>query len=912
MIKRYFLFLLVLSRWENLSAQLFSNSSNLLPGVYHSGGVTGVADMNNDGRDDIIIMDESRKLRIAYQQANGTFTGSYFGSVSNKNQWGMCVGDIDNDGHFDVMCGGNYDGVHLVNINTPSDFSLSNLPNSSIYMQACNFADINNDGWLDAFACHDEGESIIFKNDGSGSLIDGNDLIDFTIYPESDNSGNYGSVWSDFDRDGDIDCMVAKCRQFVSNALDPRRTNVLLVNDGNNVYHDEAHERGLVNLQQSWTTDFADIDNDGDFDCIISTHSGTLELYENNGFGYFTNITTGSGLEISGFFLQVKAEDFDNDGWVDIIYAGGVEGFLHNNGDQTFSPMSDMFPYDEDVLHSFGIGDLNNDGWQDIYASYGSQYVDPDFMHPDQLFLNNGGSNNWISFDLQGTISNQSAVGAIVEIYGPWGIQVREVRAGESYGISNSFLLHFGIANAASIEYAVIHWPAGGIEVLESPAINTVHSINETPCTPPQVSVSTEGNLTICSGESISLNVDDFAGTFLWNNGETFPSISVSEAGQYMVYAFDNTGCAGSSNVLDVQIATIESAVIHINGETEFCEGMSAELTASNGLSYSWSNGADEQTIVVNESGIYSVTIHGLCNDATSDPVEIIVFDTPDTPQVNDIAIDPPSSVTFTYTGNDVRWYDSENADIPVATGNTFTTPVLSETTSFWVEDVMTHEGLSGSGGKLNKEDSPNGNYAATPGYYLLFDALEDITITSVKVYAANAGNRTIKVIGSGEEEIASGVFSLPSGESVVDLNFFIPQGNGYGLMCSNSNPQLWRDRNLDVDTPFDFPYNINDLATITSTSVVGNNADNYYYFFYDWKVETATYECPSPREEVQVVVTGVPEMEWQSAFSAFPNPANDVLNISFNDNTSRLFILSIIDQTGRMITTEKWNCYAG
>ncbi|MCC6600137.1 MAG: T9SS type A sorting domain-containing protein, partial [Crocinitomicaceae bacterium] len=42
------------------------------------------------------------------------------------------------------------------------------------------------------------------------------------------------------------------------------------------------------------------------------------------------------------------------------------------------------------------------------------------------------------------------------------------------------------------------------------------------------------------------------------------------------------------------------------------------------------------------------------------------------------------------------------------------------------------------------------------------------------------------------------------------------------------------------------------------------------------------------------------------------PNPANDVLNISFNDNTSRLFILSIIDQTGRMITTEKWNCYAG
>ena len=83
-------------------------------------------------------------------------------------------------------------------------------------------------------------------------------------------------MFTDFDNDGDIDLFIAKCRQFINDPYDPRRVNQLWVNDGNGNFTEEANERGLVFYEQSWTVDFADIDNDGDFDCLITNHSTTL------------------------------------------------------------------------------------------------------------------------------------------------------------------------------------------------------------------------------------------------------------------------------------------------------------------------------------------------------------------------------------------------------------------------------------------------------------------------------------------------------------------------------------------------------------------------------------------------------------------------------------------------------------
>ena len=58
-----------------------------------------------------------------------------------------------------------------------------------------------------------------------------------------------------------------------------------------------------------------------------------------------------SGLNVEGFFLQAKMEDFDNDGYVDLVYSGGTHRYYKNNGDKTFTHIPNTFPGD-DTMHS--------------------------------------------------------------------------------------------------------------------------------------------------------------------------------------------------------------------------------------------------------------------------------------------------------------------------------------------------------------------------------------------------------------------------------------------------------------------------------------------------------------------------------------------------------------------------------
>jgi hypothetical protein len=856
-------------------SQTFSSQPSLLPDNYRSGGVTGVADVNHDGLDDIVVMHLSTDLYVLYQQPDGSFSESFYGAVSSEEQWGMAVGDYDNDGQLDVLSGGRYDGVKFTNINSPSSGTIITHDEAQIFMQACNFADIDNDGWADAFACHDDGESFLFRSN-MGTMEDGNTMMDMTVYPQSDNSGNYGSTWTDFDRDGDIDLFIAKCRQFVNDPFDPRRTNVLMVNDGNNNYSDQAHERGLVNLEQSWTADFADVDNDGDFDGFITTHSGTMELYENDGFGYFTNVTAGSGLEIAGFFLQGKLEDMDNDGYVDLLYAGGTSGYMRNNGNMTFSAMNSAFPVISEI-HSFAIGDLNDDGWMDVYTTYGTSYVTPTNT-PDSLFINNGGTNHWVSFDLTGTISNARAIGAIVEIHGAWGRQLREVRAGESYGISNSFKMHFGIGANTEVDYAVVFWPSGLVTVVDNPSIDQVHNVIETECIPPSAEISAQGNTTICPGQSATLTVSTTAQNFNWNNGAETSTITVTEQGNYSVIVSDANGCGAISNVIAIDVQEEPVPVITSSGEQEFCVGESTTLTASEGNGYLWSTGEETQSITVVEPGVYSVQVQGACLSLPSEPLTITVLSAA-TPVVQDVTIGDGETATIDASGTNLFWYDSADATDPIATGSSFVTPVLNSSTTYWVESVTTYGGETANGGL--PAQTATGAFFNNTNRFMIFDVYEDVIINSVKVYAQNAGVRTIEVRDALNNTLASGTFDIPAGEQLVNLNFALSAGTSYGMYCTSANPGMWRDENTSQDLAY--PFALGTLGAITSSSVSGDNALNYYYFFYDWNLSTPLIECVSPREEVSVIVVGVDELEVFSSLSLYPNPAQDNLRLVVN-----------------------------
>ncbi|MEM7374962.1 MAG: FG-GAP-like repeat-containing protein [Bacteroidota bacterium] len=454
----------------------FSNQSSLLtPSPSYSGAPIGIADMNGDRKDDIVQLDNRVILKIAFQNSpNQAFTIQNYGQLNSGNEWSMCIADVDKNGINDILAGGSYNNLKLVTGNSLGQFSSAILTNSNIFLQGSNFADINNDGWIDIFACHDDADSRKYENDGTGGFSMNNSLLNTTTSPASDNSGNYASIWTDYDNDGDLDMYLSKCRLGVTDPTDPRRVNKLMNNNGSNVFTDVAVTAVLQPGTQTWTTDFADVDNDGDLDAFINNHDADCQLFLNNGSGTFTDATAGSGflptLSSGASLLGIQAifRDFNNDGYVDLLYAGEEHFLFYNDGDGTFTVAAN--PFNLKDIHSFAIGDLNHDGFLDIYAGHGSGYNGASSTDTDELFMNNGNSNHFITIQLEGIQSNINGIGARVEAYGPWGKQIREVRSGEGYGIMNSFDQHFGLANHTVIDSIVVKWPSGTKDKIVSPA----------------------------------------------------------------------------------------------------------------------------------------------------------------------------------------------------------------------------------------------------------------------------------------------------------------------------------------------------------------------------------------------------------------------------------------------------------
>ena len=463
----------------------FTFQNQILTTNNHSGVVMVVVDMNGDGKDDIVRYDKAKELKIEYQtEPNEMFDHHYVGATSTNKQWSNCIADIDKNGFNDIFTGGYYDDPRFIMNGGPNNFNQIIPSNTDIFLQGSNFVDIDNDGWVDLFACHDEGENIKMSNNQDGTFTIAPDLLDTTTDPVSDNSGNYASIWTDYDNDQDLDLYISKCRGGVSSSSDPRRINMLFQNDGNNNFTEVAEEAGLKIGAQTWVSDFADIDNDGDMDAFIGNHTSESQLMENNGDGTFTDITVGSGLLPSAstsnmVVVQSIFRDFNNDGYLDLLLSGTDHYIFYNNGDKTFTVGPN--PFGSNDVESFAIGDLNHDGFLDVYTGYSSLYNTPSFSSTkyDRLYFNDGNENNFIAIQLEGTLSNINGIGARVELHGSWGKQIREVRSGEGYGIMNSFTQHFGIGQADEIEKVVVSWPSGVYQEIYNPEPNQFLKIVE-------------------------------------------------------------------------------------------------------------------------------------------------------------------------------------------------------------------------------------------------------------------------------------------------------------------------------------------------------------------------------------------------------------------------------------------------
>jgi hypothetical protein len=411
-----------------------------IPGL---GNGMGIVDMNNDGLDDAIAPGGS-SFQVAYQLEGGGFSTTTFPTSQAVNQasWSFAIGDWDSNGYRDLLYGGGSGATFMNADATGQNYVQVTFP-QYLFCQRTNFVDINNDGHLDAFSCHDVNANVAFMNDGAGNLV-------WTQGGFGPTCGNYGSLWTDMDNDGDMDLFIAKC------GCDP--ADLMMINDGEGNCTNIAVSQGLSDGHQSWSSAWGDYDNDGDMDVLIgASSSGFHKLMRNNGDGTFVNATVGSGMDLfTGQSIEWTTHDFNNDGWLDIMGGGAIH---YNTGNMTFSP-------DHSAPGNSAVGDLNNDGFLDILS--GSTYR-----------RNNGNGNNWVKFMLQGVVSNRDAIGARVTISSALGSQIREVRSGDGFRYMSYLGTYFGIGLDDEITQVRVDWPSGHVDIIEDPAINTTHTLIE-------------------------------------------------------------------------------------------------------------------------------------------------------------------------------------------------------------------------------------------------------------------------------------------------------------------------------------------------------------------------------------------------------------------------------------------------
>ena len=421
--------------------------------ISSNGAERAVIDMNGDFLDDVVSV-TATNIQIFHQQPDGSFIENNITTsfADNLPSWSLAAADYDENGITDLLyAGGN--GVTFMRANNNDGYDEDTFP-QYVFSQRSNFVDINNDGHLDAFVCHDVAPSVYYINNGDGTFtFHQGDIGDYAT------GGNYGSVWIDYDNDGDMDAFIAKCN--VNGDVNERSENQLYQNDGAGNFVEVGAATGLKDNMQTWSSAWADFDNDGFLDVFIGSSDSnfTHKINRNNGDGTFTDISDSTGINAMTMTgIENCTYDFNNDGYADIASNGNI---LLNNGDLTFTLVPFALPNNNGSL-----GDLNNDGFIDSFTG-------------GNIYYNDANQNHWITVNTIGVESNINGIGARVAITSTLGTQIREVRSGEGFKYMSTLNTHFGLGVDTEITTLTINWPSGIVDILENVAVDQVISVVE-------------------------------------------------------------------------------------------------------------------------------------------------------------------------------------------------------------------------------------------------------------------------------------------------------------------------------------------------------------------------------------------------------------------------------------------------
>lgn len=875
------IFLIFFSLWLliPIQAQLnYTRNHNYLKSDdIHSAIPVGIVDVNGDGRDDVVRLDDGKHLNVAIRAANkDQFVEYEYPNAIRGEVWSLVVGDLDDDGINEIILSGFYTGSLVYQFN-PKTFAIEQrqVTAPDYYTQGTNLVDLNLDGALDLFVCDDNDISDIFINNGSGQLTEADDFINMTTLPVSDNSGNYGSEFMDIDSDGDLDLYLAKCKAGAITSEDPRRINMLFINDGNNNFTNRAQELGLDSGEQSWVVSSGDLDNDGDIDLFLLEHTAPYAIYENidnERFVKRTDLLDG----VEGIDLNAVIRDFDNNGYLDICLGGFQNKMFLNQGNMVFTQVEQPLPYYR--ANSFSFGDINRDGNLDVYATYGAGVGAAGSLR-DILWINEGNENNYVNFSLIGRQSNTNGIGSRIELYGPWGIQIRDVKAGESYGLMNSLNVNFGIGEYATVDSVIIKWPSKVKDIYRNVDINRFYELTEGICIR-EVSDNLNYETDIfCSGETIDLNTS-LGSNSVWSNNETGSSIQISETAPYFSKFTTPEGCKIRSETIFMEKDPVENANISVSPGDEVCFGSEVELSVNANDNVFWSTGENGNSIMIQETGQYSATYNGACDTYT----ESIFIEMQESgfPFTQNDTIEKGDDAVLIATGNGLKWYTDVDSEEPFHSGDTLRLSQLDQSTTFFVSTEDNFRRRSFVGGEPSQVGSNNysGN---TVNPATIFEIYEPIIFEEFTVYTDIPGIRKFEIV-QGEEIVFSLSIVLNRGKNIIDVNALLEPGTDYSIRTGAEQnlesfgfvgPRLERSNRSTH-----YPYEIEDLLTITNSE----SGTRGYYFFYDWSIRRPDHNCESRRVSISAIVNEPSSAHQIEEIGAriFPNPTSDIVHIHF------------------------------
>ncbi|WP_010520982.1 VCBS repeat-containing protein [Aquimarina agarivorans] len=248
--------------------------------------------------------------------------------------------------------------------------------------------DINNDGLIDLYFTSNLAKDKLYLNKGNFVFED----ITAKSGIKHLDDFHTGVTMADINNDGFLDIYVSRGGW---NEKGDHFANMLYLNNGNETFSESAVEYGLADENRSIQATFFDYDNDNDLDVYVSNapmgkvrssvlplnyfykNPSTLKLkgsdrfYENDGTGHFEDVSEKVGLVYDvGFGLNPQVGDLNNDGFLDIYVSNDFNApdlAYINNGDKTFTESGKTY-FKHMSFNSMGsdISDLNNDGLPDL------------------------------------------------------------------------------------------------------------------------------------------------------------------------------------------------------------------------------------------------------------------------------------------------------------------------------------------------------------------------------------------------------------------------------------------------------------------------------------------------------------------------------------------------------------------